>query len=92
MFARRIATLFAAALQIGSAAAQAAQLNLSTADVAEINADAGRPWSEQLARQALTRIKAHEPKPHATVAVNPHALEEARGLDTERRRNAVSLI
>lgn len=90
MSVRQITTLLAAAaLQMGSAAAQTGDLDLSTADVTEINAaiDAGTLSSEQLVRQAIARIKAYEPKLHAIITVNPHALEEARALDAERRRN-----
>ncbi len=53
---------------------------------------AGRTTSEALVRAYLDRIDAidrHGPALHSVIAVNPHALEDARLLDAERRAGRV---
>jgi len=64
------------------------EFDLETATVADINRaiDRGALTSEQLVRLSLARIRAYEPKLHAIITLNPHALDEARALDAERRR------
>ncbi len=70
--------------------ARSATFDLTSAGVAEINAAfaAGALTSEKLTQLYLARIEAYEkngPKLHALITVNPHALDEARALDTERK-------
>ncbi|WP_179188389.1 amidase [Sphingomonas sp. IBVSS2] len=64
------------------------EFDLETATVTDINRaiDRGALTSEQLVRLSLARIRAYEPKLHAIITLNPHALDEARALDAERRR------
>ena len=53
---------------------------------------AGRTTSEALTRAYLTRIDdmdRHGPALHSVIAVNPHAVEDARRLDAERRAGHV---
>jgi amidase len=71
-------------------AAQAAQLDLTTASIADINAafDARALTSEQLVKLYLKRIEAYDkqgPKIKAVLYLNPAALDTARALDKERR-------
>jgi amidase len=52
----------------------------------------GRVTSETLVREALARIAALDhagPKLNAVIALNPHALEDARALDRERKAGRV---
>lgn len=64
------------------------EFDLETATVADINRaiDNGALSSERLVRLSLARIRSYEPKLHAIITVNEHALEEARALDAERKR------
>ncbi|MEE4279323.1 MAG: amidase family protein [Halieaceae bacterium] len=69
--------------------ASAAQLDLATATVREINAaiDAGALSSEALVEGFLARIEAYDqqgPTLNSVILVNPKALERARELDRER--------
>lgn len=71
-------------------AARAAQLDLTTASIADINAafDAHALTSEQLVKLYLKRIEAYDkqgPKIKAVLYLNPAALDTARALDKERR-------
>jgi len=68
----------------------AAEFNLQTASIADINQafSAGALTSEKLVELCLARIKAYDqqgPRLNAVIAVNPHALEIARALDVERK-------
>ena len=45
----------------------------------------GRVTSEELVKQYLIRIATYENVINASIAVNPHALEQARKLDEERK-------
>ena len=87
-------------LRLALAAAALAGLLASTAavaapaveerSVASLAADmaAGRTTSEALVRAYQARIEAVDrrgPALHSVIAVNPHALEDARRLDAERR-------
>jgi amidase len=67
--------------------AAASEFDLETATVADIDAamDAGALSSERLVELSLARIKAFEPNLHAIISLNPHALDEARALDAERK-------
>jgi amidase len=93
---RRKASAFFCALVIGhcslitSVGLRAAQFNLETATVADINAafDKGALTSEKLTSLYLARIKAYNdagPVIHAVIYANPKALEEAKALDAERK-------
>lgn len=64
------------------------EFDLETATIADLNRaiDKGALTSERLVRLSLARIRSYEPKLHAIIALNSHALEEARALDVERRR------
>jgi amidase len=67
--------------------ARAATFDLTSASIADINAafNAGALTSEKLTTLSLARISAYEPKLHAVITLNPHALAEARALDAERK-------
>ncbi len=89
-FLRRsiFATLTAAVLACTTASA--ADFDLSTATLAEINAatDAGALTSEKLVGLYLQRIEAYDrkgPKLNTVLYLNPKALDEARALDAERK-------
>src|SRR5882724_6325126 len=80
--------LFLSALLLG--VAQAAQFDLSTATIAELQAamNKGMLTSEKLVQLYLARIEAYDQKGPALntiITLNPHALEEARALDAERK-------
>src|SRR5215470_9874484 len=45
----------------------------------------GRVTSEEIVKQYLIRIATYENVINASIAVNPHALEQARQLDEERK-------
>jgi len=68
----------------------AATFDLSTANIADINAamDAGALSSEKLLGLYIKRIEAFDkkgPKINSVIAINPTALDEARALDAERK-------
>src|SRR4051812_35734990 len=68
----------------------AAEFDLTTASVADINAafDKGTLTSEKLVKLYLARIDAYDhkgPKINAVLALNAKALETARALDKERK-------
>jgi amidase len=70
--------------------AGAATLELTTANVADLNAafDKGTLTSESLVKMYLTRIQAYDqkgPKINAVLAVNAKAIETAQDLDKERK-------
>src|SRR4051812_44268077 len=71
-------------------ATRAAQLDLSTATISELQAamTKGALTSEKLTELYLARIEAYDakgPKLAAVLFLNPKALEEARALDAERK-------
>jgi amidase len=75
---------------LGAPGLRAATFDLPTASIADINAafEAGALTSEKLTRLYLARIEAYDkqgPKINSVIALNPHALEEARALDAERK-------
>ena len=77
-----------------SPALRAAQFELTTASVADINAafSAGALTSEKLTQLYLARIAAYDqagPKLNAVILLNPKALEEARALDPERKAGKI---
>lgn len=72
-----------------SAAVRAAEFDLATATIEDINAafDSGALTSEKLVRLYLNRIAAYDktgPNINAIITLNPQALETARALDAER--------
>jgi amidase len=80
--------VFMAALPM--ALTHAATLDLTTANVADINAafDKGALTSEQLVKLYLARIQAFDqqgPKINAVLALNANAIDTARALDKERK-------
>lgn len=82
------ATLTAAVLACSPASA--ADFDLATATLADINAatDAGALTSEKLVGLYLKRIEAYDdkgPKLNTVLYLNPKALDEARALDEERK-------
>jgi len=82
--------LLAAALLAFVATARATTFDLSTATIADIQAamDKGALTSEKLVQLYLARIQAYDqqgPALNTVITLNPHALEEARALDEERR-------
>ncbi len=77
------AALFASSLR-------AAEFDLGTATIADINAafDAGALTSEKLVSLYLARIEAYDktgPAINTVINLNPNALAEARALDAERK-------
>jgi len=82
--------LLMASVFAGAGVAQAAQFDLSTATIADINAafDAGALSSEKLVSLYLARIEAYDkkgPAINSVINLNPKALAEARALDAERK-------
>ena len=72
------------------ASAAAAPVDLSNATVADLQAAMakGTLSSEQLIKMSVARINAYDdagPKLNALILVNPHALDQARALDAERK-------
>ncbi|MES2825292.1 MAG: amidase family protein [Pseudomonadota bacterium] len=70
--------------------AQAAEFNLATADIKDIQAamDKGALTSEKLVQLYMARIKAYDqqgPKLNSVITLNKNALAEARALDAERK-------
>jgi amidase len=93
MHALRVTSVLTAALLAGGAVAPTAQstLSLDAATIADLNAafDAGTLTAESLTRWSLARIDAYDrtgPQLRGMIAVNPKALQTARALDVERRR------
>jgi amidase len=93
---RRHSTALLVALVIGhcsmitSVQLRGAELNLTTATVAELNAafDAGALTSEKLTQLYLARIAAYDqkgPRLNAVITLHPDALAVARALDAERK-------
>jgi amidase len=83
-----VAIVVAALLTLGSARARTIEFDAAT--IADINAafDAGTLTSESLTRMCLARITAFDrkgPSLHAVMALNPHAIEQAKALDAERK-------
>jgi amidase len=69
---------------------RAAEFNLTTASIADMQAamQSGKLSSERLVQLYLARIAAFDeagPKINAVLALNPNALETARALDAERK-------
>ena len=78
----------------GLAAASAASYSVEEKSIAQLQADLARGAvsSQALVRAYLTRIAAIDrsgPALHSIIAVNPHALADARALDAERRAGNV---
>ena len=76
------------------AAAQAAELNIETATVADLGAAFARGTltSERLVKAYLERIDAYDkrgPTINAVLTLNPKALAQARALDAERKTGRV---
>src|SRR5882724_2842966 len=86
----RASALLFAALLAAAPLAHSAQFDLSTATIAELQAamNKGMLTSEKLVQLYLARIEAYDQKGPALntiITLNPHALEEARALDAERK-------
>ncbi len=78
------------ALAVASGAASAKDVPLADATIADLGAalDAGTITSEKLVQLYLARIAAYDkqgPKINAVITLNPHAVEQARAADRERR-------
>lgn len=74
--------------------ASAAEFDLARAGVADIGAayEAGALSAERLVELYLQRMRAYDragPSINAVIALNPHALDEARALDAERKTKGV---
>jgi len=72
----------------------AAELNLTTATVADVQAafKAGTLTSEKLTSLYLARIEAYDkkgPTINAVITLNPKALDEAKALDAERKAGKI---
>jgi amidase len=77
-----------------ASAAPAAEFNLTTATIADIQAamNAGALTSEKLTQLYINRIEAYDkkgPKIASVLFLNPNALAEARALDAERKAGKV---
>lgn len=90
--ARKSTCVLAAAIAFGLAqhSANAADFDLSTATIADIQAamDSGALTSEKLVQMYLQRIEMYDkqgPKLNSVLTLNKKALEEARALDAERK-------
>jgi amidase len=86
----RVSSCLLIAALSASAVLRAAEFDLTTATVADINAaiDAGALTSEKLTQLYLARIAAYDqagPKLNTVITLNPKALELARALDAERK-------
>jgi amidase len=70
---------------------KAIAFNVFEASISEMQAamKSGRTTSHEIVQQYLTRIATYEDTLHAAITVNPRALEEADGLDRERRQGRV---
>ena len=82
----RLVVVGAGGLMLAAGLAPAAQLDLSTATIADLNVaiDAGALTSEKLVSLYLARIEAYDKKGPAlntVITLNPQALTEARALD-----------
>src|SRR3954452_19007552 len=88
---RSVAAALALTLAAGAAQAQALSPYASAGEQQAAMTD-GRVTSEQLVQaylQRIDRIDKSGPKLNAVIAVNRHALAEARRLDAERRAGHV---
>lgn len=88
--ARRLSSLLLSVLVSAPLFAGAAEFNLATATVADIQAamDKGALTSEKLVQLYLARIEAYDqqgPKLNTVITLNKNALAEARALDAERK-------
>src|SRR3954471_7906700 len=77
-------------LSLGFSLSRAAEFDLQTATIEDINKafDAGALTSEKLVQLYLNRIEAYDkkgPNINAVITLNTHALETARALDAERK-------
>src|SRR5260370_733659 len=91
---KRFLPLALLSLVIASPWARAAELQLENATIADLQADFanGSLTAEKLAGLYLARIQAYDkqgPAINAVITLNPHALEEARALDAERKAGKV---
>lgn len=89
-----LALAFGAALLAGAPDVSARPVDHELATVAELRSamEAGTLTAERLTQMCLDRIKAYDragPKLHAVIALNPKAIEIARGLDAERKAGKV---
>src|SRR5882724_12500748 len=87
---RRVSATLLAVLLATAPFARAAEFDLSTATVADIQAamDSGALTSEKLVQLYLARIEAYDqkgPKLNTVITLNKNALAEARALDAERK-------
>lgn len=91
LFRRFPSRLLLLLLPLVAPALRATEFDLATATVADINAAfaTGALTSEKLTALYLKRIETYEPALHAVITLNPRALEEARGLDAERKAGKV---
>jgi Asp-tRNA(Asn)/Glu-tRNA(Gln) amidotransferase A subunit family amidase len=83
-------TLLALAMALPITMAHAAEFNLATASIADIQAamDKGALSSEKLVQLYLARIKAYDqtgPTLNTVIVLNKNALAEAKALDVERK-------
>jgi amidase len=86
----RVAAVIAIALGLAQHSARAADFDLSTATIADIQSamDSGALTSEKLVQMYLQRIEAYDqkgPKLNSVLMLNKKALAEARALDAERK-------
>src|SRR5437763_14701450 len=65
--------------------------NVVEASITDMQAalKSGRVTSHELVQQYLTRIATYEDKLHATITVNPKALEEADAIHAERKAGKI---
>jgi len=92
-FLRPALLSLAFSLSLASSAVRAAELDLASATIADVQAAFAQGLtSEKLIQAYLARIEAYDqqgPKLNTVVTLNPKALAEARALDAERKAGKV---
>lgn len=91
---RMLTSVAALSLMLFAGAANAAELNITTATIPEEQAAmaTGRVTSQKLTEAFLKRIDAYDkkgPAINAVIMVNPNAVKEARAMDAERRKGKI---
>src|SRR5471030_684516 len=86
--------LFFAAAALLAQPLRATSVALTDATIVELQAamTSGSLTAEKLTQLCLARIDAYEksgPRLHAIITLNPHALDDARALDAERKAGKV---
>ncbi|HEY0947552.1 MAG TPA: amidase family protein [Opitutaceae bacterium] len=94
MYPHRLARLVLTSLLLAASPLRAATLDLTSATIADLQAAMaeGTLTSEKLTGHYLARIAAYDkqgPTINAVITLNPHALDEAKALDAERKAGKI---